>query len=289
LIARAAGHDAGRMPGARPTLLLALCLWAAGAAAGSDEPADLETMIARAGDDPDAVVPLLEAASERLITLPPARAAALSVRLEPFCRRAFLSSERLDDMADIGLVMHRVAPGETAAGIARRYHVTIDLLARLNQGFSAKNLQSGTRLKVLDLEDEPLELVVGCAEFRLLAWRDGVLVMSFPVGLGAAAHPTPQGATAVASCVRNPEWRDPDSGKVYQPGAAGNVLGGYWIGFAPGPEGAFRGIGIHGFTAEAPEGWLGRNGSHGCVRLRQGDIAALFSLVSPGTAVAIRP
>jgi lipoprotein-anchoring transpeptidase ErfK/SrfK len=277
------------MPGARPTLLLALCLWAGPAVPGSDEPADLEAMIARAASDPDAVVPLLEAASQRLIELPAARAAALSVRLEPFCRRAFLSSERLDDMADLGLVMHQVAPGESASAIARRFHVTVDLLARLNQGFSAKELKAGTRLKVLDLEDEPLELVVGCAEFRLLAWRDGVLVMSFPVGLGAAAHPTPLGDTSVAVCVRDPEWRDPDSGKVYRPGAAGNVLGGYWIGFAPGPEGAFRGIGIHGFTAAAPEGWLGRPGSHGCVRLRQPDIAALFSLASPGIHVAIRP
>jgi len=275
------------MPGARPTLLLALCLWAA--AAGSEEPAELEAMIARAAADPDAVVPLLEAASARLIELPAARAAALSVRLEPFCRRAFLSSERLDDMADLGLVMHQVANGETALGIAKRYHVTVDLLARLNQGFAAGNLQAGTRLKVLDLEDEALELVVGCAEFRLLAWRDGVLVMSWPVGLGAAGHPTPLGSTTVANCVRDPEWRDPDSGKVYRPGAAGNVLGGYWIGFSAGPDGVFRGIGIHGFTAAAPEGWLGRGGSHGCVRLRQPDIAALFSLASPGIHVAIRP
>jgi lipoprotein-anchoring transpeptidase ErfK/SrfK len=275
------------MPGARPTLLLALCLWAL--AAGSDEPVDLDDLFARAASDPDAVVPLLEAASQRLIELPAARAAALSVRLEPFCRRAFFSSERLDDMADIGLIMHQVAPGESALGIARRYHITVDLLAHLNQGFSAKNLQAGTRLKILDLEDEPLELVVGCAQFRLLAWRDGVLVMSCAVGLGAAAHPTPQGTTTVACCVRDPEWRDPDSGKVFRPGAAGNVLGGYWIGFAAGPDGEFRGIGIHGFTAEAPEGWIGRAGSHGCVRLRQNDIAALFSLASPGIHVAIRP
>ncbi len=284
------------MPGARPPLLLALCLCAAAVAAAAAAPAaaadpavDLEALFARANDDPDAVVPLLEAASERLIALPAARAAALSVRLEPFCRRAFLSSERLDDMADIGLVMHQVAGGETAAGIARRYHVSVDLLARLNPGFSARGLQAGTLLKVLDLEDEPLELVVGSAEFRLLAWRDGVLVMSVPVGLGGPGHATPLGTTTIASCVRDPEWRDPDSGTVYRPGAAGNVLGGYWIGFAPGPDGAFRGIGIHGFTAAAPEGWLGRNGSHGCVRLRQGDISALFSLASPGIHVAIRP
>lgn len=258
-------------------------------AGAAEEAGELEAMIARASDDPDTVVPLLEAASERLIALPAARAAALSVRLEPFCRRAFLSSERLDDMADIGLIMHQVAPGESASGIAKRYRISVDLLARLNHGFSAKDLKAGTKLKVLDLDDEPLELVVGCAEFRLLAWRDGVLVMSFPVGLGAAAHPTPLGTTTVASCVRNPEWRDPDSGKIFPPGAAGNVLGGFWIGLAAGPEATFRGIGIHGFTAAAPEDWLGQRGSHGCVRLRQADVAALFSLVAPGTQVAIRP
>jgi lipoprotein-anchoring transpeptidase ErfK/SrfK len=113
--------------------------------------------------------------------------------------------------------------------------------------------------------------------------------MTFPVGLGAPGHPTPIGATSVVSCVRNPEWRDPDTGKVFKPDAPGNVLGGYWIGFAPGPGDAFRGIGIHGYTAEAPEGWLGKAGSHGCVRMQQRDISALFALVRPGTAMSIRP
>jgi lipoprotein-anchoring transpeptidase ErfK/SrfK len=260
-----------------------------GARLAAEDAESLETLFSRAADDTDAVVPLLEAASKRLIDLPAERAAALAVRLEPFSRRAFLGHERLDDMADIGLVLHRVAPGESASGIARRYHITVDLIALLNKGFAPSSLQAGSLLKVLDLRDESLELVVGCSSFRMLVWRDGILVMTFPVGLGAAAHPTPLGTTSVVACVRNPEWRDPDTGKVYRPDAPGNVLGGYWIGFAPGPGDDFHGIGIHGYTAESPDGWLGKQGSHGCVRMQQRDISALFALVRPGTRVAIRP
>ena len=267
-------------------LSLLLCAGAALAAGAGDE---LEAQFARAADDADAVVPLLEAASTRIAALPAEQAAALAIRLEPYCRSAFWSSERLDDMADIGLHLHRIAPGETAIGIARRYRISIDLIAQLNHGFSARALQAGSLLKILDLSDEPLELVVGCSTFRMLVWRDGVLVLSVPVGLGAAGHPTPLGSTTVASCVRNPEWRDPDSGRVYKPNAPGNVLGGYWIGFTPGPDALFRGIGIHGFTGDSPDNWLGKQGSHGCVRLQQGDISTLFAFVRPGTRVAIRP
>ena len=100
--------------------------------------------------------------------------------------------------------------------------------------------------------------------------------------------PPPLGVSAIWQCVRNPEWRDPDTKKVFKPTEPGNVLGGYWIAVKPGDDGHFKGIGLHGYTAEKPERWLGKPGSHGCVRLVQDDIAALFALVRPGMKVTVR-
>jgi lipoprotein-anchoring transpeptidase ErfK/SrfK len=264
-------------------LLLAAALPARAAGGGLDE------LFARADDDPAAVAPLIIAVSERIAAAPADEGAALAARAAPFCRRAFFSPERLPGMDALGLQLHRVAAGETPVAIARRYHTTADLLGRLNAGFTPKALRVGQRLKVFDLAAAPLELVVGRAQFRLLVWRGAVLIGSYPVGLGAAGHPTPLGDTTVAMCVRDPEWRDPDTGRIYKPGDPGNVLGGYWIGFAHGGAGTFRGIGIHGYTAERAAAWLGKPGSHGCVRMLQADVAAVFALVRPGVRVSIRP
>ena len=107
-------------------------------------------------------------------------------------------------------------------------------------------------------------------------------------GLGRDSSPTPLGATTVRQCARNPEWRNPDTGKILKPDDPENILGGYWIGFEPRADKQFKGIGIHGFTGADPEQWLEKNGSHGCVRLVQEDIALVFALVRPGITVTIR-
>lgn len=267
-------------------IIVAVLVGACAAGTASDA---LDAQFANAEDDPAAVVPLIIAASQRIAASSADEGADLAARLAPFCRRAFFSPERLPGMSALGLELHRVAAGETPTAIARRYHTTADLLARLNAGFSPRKLAVGQRLKVFDLAAAPLELVVGRSAFRLLVWRGATLIASFAVGLGSDAHPTPLGSTSVAICVRNPEWRDPDTRHVYPPGDPGNVLGGYWIGFAHGPNAPFRGIGIHGYTAERPAAWLGKPGSHGCVRMVQDDVALVFSLVRPGVRVSIRP
>lgn len=186
--------------------------------------------------------------------------------------------------AAVGLVRHRVRTGETWTGLGRRYRVAGDFLRSLNPGVV---LRSGAVVRVLDLATVPLRLEVRLHAFRLLAWRGAVLIGVFPIGIGTPDHPTPLGGTTVAVCARNPDWRDPVSRRVYRAGDARNVLGGYWISFALG-DGRFRGIGIHGYTAQDPARWLNRPGSRGCIRLRQADIARVFTLVRPGVRVVIR-
>jgi lipoprotein-anchoring transpeptidase ErfK/SrfK len=248
--------------------------------------ADLDQSFARAQQDPEAVVTLIDAVSSTLPTLDPSAAIALADRSAPFCRRLF--DEALPGRERLGLRTHVIAAGESPSVLARRYRTSVELIQRLNPGLDPRALAIGQQVTVLDLATTPLELVVSRSAFRLLAWRGGTLMGVFRCGLGHAQSPTPLGATTVRQCVRNPEWRDPDSGRIFKPGDPQNILGGYWIGFEPRADGHFKGIGIHGFTGADPAEWLEQNGSHGCIRLVQDDIALVFALVRPGITVTIR-
>ena len=166
--------------------------------------------------------------------------------------------------------------------------VRLDLTVRLNRGLKPSQLEVDQELKVLDLAAQPVEIIVSRTAFRLMVWRGPLLVAVCKVGLGREKSPTPLGTTTIWQCVRNPEWRDPDTKRIFKPTEPGNVLGGYWMACTPGDDQRFRGIGLHGYTAEAPAAWLEKPGSHGCVRLVQDDIAALFALIRPGTRVTIR-
>jgi hypothetical protein len=267
-------------PSLRGTMLfVGLLLLASAPLCGSD----LEQRFA-AASAPAGVVPLIEAVSATLPTLPPTDAIALADRVAPFCLRAL--GDPLPQRERLGLISHIIAAGETPSVLARRYRTSVELIQRLNPGLDPRALTIGQEVMVLDLASSPLEIVVSRSAFRLLAWRGTTLIGVFRCGLGRDSSPTPLGATTVRQCVRNPEWRNPDTGKVLKPGDPENILGGYWIGFEPRADAHFKGIGIHGFTGAEPAEWLEKNGSHGCVRLVQQDIALV--LVRPGIAVTIR-
>jgi lipoprotein-anchoring transpeptidase ErfK/SrfK len=247
---------------------------------------DLDQHFTAAVSNPAAVIPLIETVSATIPTLPPAEAITLADRVAPFCRRLF--SEKLPARERCGLINHTIAAGETPGAIARRYRTSSELIQLLNPGTDAKSLGIGQPLTVLDLTTVPLEVVVSRSAFRLMIWRGPTLLAAMRCGLGRDISPTPLGITTIRQCVRHPEWRNPDTGKILKPDDPANILGGYWIGFEPRVDNHFKGIGIHGFTGAEPAEWLEKNGSHGCVRLIQDDIALVFALVRPGITVTIR-
>lgn len=283
-----------------PALLAALALATALPTAGaSRSPAaaqvadPLAPLFAAAEASPDGLAPLLLAASARLGELDGTAGHALAEQLAPFAARAFDSPETGAGFESLGVAVHRVKKGEVPGAIARRYRVGDGLIARLNRDYSPTRLQVGQALKVLDLSDRSLRLVVDRKRHRLGAWRTApgggwLLVAYLPVGLGAPETPTPSGSTKVIERARDPEWRDPVSGVVHPPGAPGNVLGGYWMRLDP--EGIGKaGIGLHGYTAEEPALWLGRDASNGCVRMRQDDMDLVFHLALEGTPLSFVP
>jgi lipoprotein-anchoring transpeptidase ErfK/SrfK len=280
-------------------LALALLAFAAPQFARPPEPAasdPLEALFAAAEADANAIVPLLLEASQALAALDGDAGHELATRLEPFARAAFFGPARLEGMERLGLVLHTVAAGELPARIAKRYRVSPGLFAYWNEGYDERRLGVGQRLKVLDLaRPDSLLLVVDRERHRLSAWcalpsESGYALAAYvPIGLGAPETPTPSGTTEITARVRNPEWTDPVTGRVFPPNDPGNVLGGYWMALAPEGLGGRRGIGLHGYTGEAQELWLEQDRSNGCVRLLQADVDRIFHLALEGTSVQIVP
>ncbi|MEA5421144.1 L,D-transpeptidase [Spirulina sp. CCNP1310] len=118
---------------------------------------------------------------------------------------------------------------------------------------------------------------------RLVDYYEGeMLVVSYPVAVGRAGWETPTGEFQVQQLVVNPVWQHPFTGAIVPPGPD-NPLGARWIGFWSDGENF---IGFHGTPDEQ---LIGQAVSHGCVRMRNRDIIALFDRVSVGTVVIVEP
>ena len=107
---------------------------------------------------------------------------------------------------------------------------------------------------------------------------------TYDIAIGQAGFDTPTGLFSIQSKQVNPVWNVPNrpwagslAGQTIPGGAANNPLKARWLGV----NGA---VGIHG-TAE--EWSIGSRASHGCIRMRVGDVKDLFDRVSVGTPVRI--
>jgi L,D-transpeptidase catalytic domain len=118
-------------------------------------------------------------------------------------------------------------------------------------------------------------LVVDRARLRATLYRGGKVVFSAPVGIGTDASPTPAGEFNVRS--RLTRYASPFYGPIAFGTTARSAVLTDW------PDGGF--VGIHG--TNEPQRLPGRV-SHGCIRLRNGDILRLAQLMPVGTPITIR-
>lgn len=118
-------------------------------------------------------------------------------------------------------------------------------------------------------------LVVDRARLRATLYRAGRRIFEAPAGVGTEAWPTPAGEFAVRSELTR------YASAFYGPIAFGTTARSAVL--TDWPDGGF--VGIHGTN----EPWLlpGRV-SHGCIRLRNGDILRLARLLPIGTPLTIR-
>jgi lipoprotein-anchoring transpeptidase ErfK/SrfK len=130
--------------------------------------------------------------------------------------------------------------------------------------------------RALRLSATPYRIVVDRARFRLGLFRGCSLVRTFRVGVGKPSTPTPAGSFYVTALLR--------------PRRTGTVYGAYAFGLS-----AFSSVirswrwgGVIGLHGTNEPGSVGRGESHGCIRMRNADIASLARILPLGTPVTIR-
>jgi hypothetical protein len=141
-------------------------------------------------------------------------------------------------------------------------------------------------------------LVLLRSQRKLVVMENGQELRRFPVAVGMPGWDTPVGRFTVIEKQENPVWEHPAKGTRIGPGPD-NPLGSRWIGFHRDCNGRrgfngdqvldLKGCLVTGFHG-TPNRWtVGRNVSHGCVRMYDEDVQTLFDLVSIGTVVTVLP
>jgi len=119
------------------------------------------------------------------------------------------------------------------------------------------------------------KLIISLTDHKIALLEDGHIKKIYPVAVGKASTPSPEGTFQIIARVPNPTWWGP--GKVVGPGKA-NPLGTRWMGLSQ------KGYGIHGTNVPSS---IGRSASHGCIRMRNQDVEELFALVAIGDTVEL--
>lgn len=206
-----------------------------------------------------------------------------------------LGAVALDPGAQVvgGVRTYEVRPNDTLTSVGARAGIEVRTLARDNALSPTARLRTGDSLTIDNRHIVPAGLaggiVLNIPQRMLFVTVAGTPTRGYPVAVGRSTWRTPLGSFAVAVKEVDPVWDVPVSiqremereGRVIvtkvRPGPD-NPLGTRWIGLS------VPGVGIHG-TNEP--GSVYRFTTHGCIRMHPDDVAALFDLVEPGTAVEI--
>jgi L,D-transpeptidase ErfK/SrfK len=174
--------------------------------------------------------------------------------------------------------------------IAVRHHLGFERVARLNPSLDVWIPAPGARVQLPTqhvLPDAPHEgLVVNIPELQLYDFAvDRAAPEVFALAIGDEMDPSLVGSFRIGAKRENPVWNVPESIRAERPWLPAAV--------APGPDnplGPFwmtignTSYGIHGTNNR----WsIGREATHGCLRLYNDDIARLYARTRRGTRVRI--
>jgi lipoprotein-anchoring transpeptidase ErfK/SrfK len=136
------------------------------------------------------------------------------------------------------------------------------LLVATAEAMAQENATPPTRRIVVSIPDRKLALI-----------EAGKVVKIYQTAVGAPKSPSPSGSFKIIRRVVDPVWSS--NGKVVGPGKS-NPVGTRWIGLS------IKGYGIHGTNVPSS---IGKNASHGCIRMRNHDVEELYTMVSIGDTV----
>ncbi len=182
-----------------------------------------------------------------------------------------------------------VSPGDTLLDIAYRHRLGYEALTRLNPGVDPWVPEVGsvvtlpTRFILPDVREEGLAINV--PEMRLLDFSTGGPPGVFAIAVGDAEDPTILGEFRIGRKRVDPVWNVPESIRAERPELPAklppgpeNPLGGRWMTIGK------TSYGIHGTHLR----WsIGRETTHGCVRLYEDEVERLFDRIPEGTPIQI--
>jgi len=196
----------------------------------------------------------------------------------------------------VGENMEYVVPaaenGQPLEAVAAKFQLGLTNMLEANPKADPLLLQAGEKLVIphqLILPDAPREgIVLNVAEMRLYYYPKGKKVVEvLPIGIGQLGTDTPENwVTSVQRKKAGPTWT-PTPKMHAEYAARGESLPAVWPAGPDNPMGLFalyigKMYAIHGTNANFG---IGLRVSHGCVRLRNDDIAYLFKQVPVGTRV----
>lgn len=144
-----------------------------------------------------------------------------------------------------------------------------------------------TPAEILKAPINTLTLHVSIKEEMLEVHAGDKVVAAFPITVGSKQTESPVGHWTVRAVAKMPNFRydlkmlhkgERSSHFHLLPPGPNNPVGVIWIALNK------KGIGIHG--TNDPDS-IGRNASHGCIRLANWDIVKLAEMVKPGVAVVV--
>lgn len=117
---------------------------------------------------------------------------------------------------------------------------------------------------------------------RVLTLYEGdKIVQKYPVAVGNPPSRTPEGKYTIFSKVINPSWGGGGYAKPVKGGVPENPLGYRWLGLSY-KNGST--LGIHGNNSPYS---IGKNVSHGCIRMINSDVTQLFTIIPRSAPVWI--
>lgn len=120
------------------------------------------------------------------------------------------------------------------------------------------------------------QVLISIPDRKLAVLENGEVLKVFPVAVGAANTPSPEGEFRIINRLNNPTYYHPHT---VIPAGPDNPLGTRWIGLDR------KGYGIHGTNVPRS---IGKAASHGCIRMAQRDLEQLFEMVRVGDSAVIR-
>lgn len=180
--------------------------------------------------------------------------------------------------------------------LGESFHVSPDLLKKLNPGVNLNGLQAGQAIEVPLVRDPNARangqvaqiIVSGKGSYVQAQDASGHILYHFPSTLGSTYDPSPSGDYRVVNIEQNPVWHyqpqllasaSDTAHEAMVPGGPNNRVGDVWMALSA-PH-----YGIHG--TNKPE-TIGYATSSGCVRLTNWDAQFLSRRIRTGTPVHFR-